>query len=256
MHNKVYAIGFFVAVLLLSLPESAMAQQAEAQKTISVSSTGVVKAKPDVSVIMLEVRATAPLAKDALQECTQRAHDVAAKLRQTGLKDDTFRFSGIQFSPAGGGRVVYPGGQRTTGFDVYQLLQVQIRDISPAKPDELNARVSSLLDDLSKAGASVLSSGISQVSLGGSSAVVFAVLEPDKYEKLAYESAIEKARSMGEEIAKKMGVKIVGINSVHSSMQPAVRNPYTTDLLDFAYYSTSSDEINIRSVVTVAFSFK
>lgn len=242
-----------IAVFLIALPNSAPAQQAEGPKTISISSSGVVKVNPDVCAILMEVRATAPLAKDALQECTQRVSDVSAKLRQLGLKDDSFRFSGIQYSPAGGGRMIYPGGQRSTGFDVYQYLRILIKDISKTKSAETSARVSSLLDELSKAGASVISTAVSQVSMGGSSGVVFAILEPEKYERQAYDAAIEKARTAAEEIAKKLGVKIAGINSVNSGMQSGVRNPYTTDLLDFAYYSTSPDEISVRSMVSVSF---
>lgn len=104
-----------IAVFLIALPNSAPAQQAEGPKTISISSSGVVKVNPDVCAILMEVRATAPLAKDALQECTQRVSDVSAKLRQLGLKDDSFRFSGIQYSPAGGGRMIYPGAKDPLG---------------------------------------------------------------------------------------------------------------------------------------------
>jgi len=256
MDRKSWLPVFGFAVLLGASSISAPAQQPEAPRTISVSAAGVVKASPDVCVILLEVRATSPLAKDALQECTQRVADVSAKLRQLGLKDDSFRFSGIQFSPAGGGRMIYPGGQRSTGFDVFQVLRIQIKDLSPAKSSEINARISALLDELSKAGASVLSPGISQMSMGGNSGVIFAVLEPEKYEKQAFEAAIERARSTAEEIAKKVGVKIAGINSINSGVQSQVRNPYTPDLLEFAYYSTSGDEINVRSMVSVSFSLK
>jgi uncharacterized protein YggE len=257
MAKQFWMPACLIAIIVAALPLASPAQQAEPPKGITISSTGVVKAIPDLCVIILEVRATSPLAKDALQECTQRVADVSAKLRQLGVKDDGFRFSGIQYSPAGGGRVIYPGGQRSTGFDVYQVLRVQIKEPSPAKAAEISARVSSLLDDLSKAGANVISPAISQMSMGGSSGVIFAVSEPDKYEKQAYDAAIERARAAAEEIAKKLGVKIAGINSVNTGMQSGViRNPYSTDTLEFPYYSTSPDEISIRSTVSVSFAIK
>lgn len=257
MDRRFYRFAFLIVIMLAALPNAAQAQQPElSPKVIQFSSTGVVKVMPDVCVIMLEVRTTAPLAKDALQECTQKVADVSAKLRQLGLKEDSYRFSGIQYSPAGGGRMIYPGGQRSTGFDVYQVLRIQLRDPSPAKAGEISVRVSSLLDELSKAGASVISPAISQVSMGGSSGVIFAVLEPEKYERQAYYAAIEKARSAAEEMAKKLGINIAGIHSISSGMQPPMRNPYVPDLIEFAYYSTSPDEISIRSTVSVSFSIK
>ncbi len=153
--------------------------------------------------------------------------------------------------------MVYPGGQRSTGFDVYQYLRILIKDPSPAKPAEISARVSSLLDELSKAGATVISPAYSQVSMGGSSGVAFAVMDPEKYEKQASSLAIERARATAEEVAKKLGAKITGINAVNTNLMQGgiARSPYTTtDLLDFAYYSTSPDEINIRATVNVSFS--
>jgi hypothetical protein len=47
-----------------------------------------------------------------------------------------------------------------------------------------------------------------------------------------------------------------GIDSVRSGIQSVARSPCTTDLLDFAYYSTSPDKISIRALVMVNFSFK
>jgi uncharacterized protein YggE len=149
---------------------------------------------------------------------------------------------------------------RPTGFDVTRSFQVMVKDIDPARTDELNARISSLLDDLSRAGASIMTSAISSASLGGYSAVTFAVQDPAKYEKMAYEAAIDQARPVADEIAKKIGVKITGIDSVRSniqqSAQQAARSAYGLDSPDFAYYSNSPDEITIRVNAAVNYSVK
>ena len=260
MKNRLF-IGFLIVVIFAALPGFAAAQQEQATKTISVSSIGAAKAKPDITVVIMEVKATAPLAKDALQECTQRVNDIKAKLKAMGILDENVRFSGMQYAPAGSIRgVISTSMMRSTGFDVTSLFIVLVKDIDPAKTDELNARISSLLDELSKAGASVITSAISSISLGGSSAVSFAILDPDKYERQAYDTAIEKARPVADEIAKKMGVKITGIDSVRSSVQQssqqAARSAYGLDMPDFAYFSSSPDEITIRVNVTVNYSFK
>jgi hypothetical protein len=129
-------------------------------------------------------------------------------------------------------------------------------DFNPANPGDLNTKVASLLDEVSKAGASPMSPGISSVWLGGASALVFAIADADKYEKLVYESVIDKARPLAEEITQKMNVKITGISSVGSAIRPPLRNLYTTDLLGNTYYSTSPDEINAKANVTGLFSIK
>jgi uncharacterized protein YggE len=254
-------IGILITVICVALPGYAPAQQEQATKTISVSSIGTAKAKPDVTVVIMEIRATAPLAKDALQECTQRVNDIKAKLKALGIQDENVRFSGTQYAPAGSIRgVISTSMMRSTGFDVTNTFEVLVKDIDPSKADELNARVSSLLDELSKAGASVITSPISSISLGGNSAVSFAILNPDKYERQAYEAAIEKARPVADEIARKMGVQITGIDSVRSSVQQntqlVARSGYGLDMPDFAYFSSSPDEITIRANVTVSYTFK
>jgi hypothetical protein len=58
---------------------------------------------------------------------------------------------------------------------------------------------------------------ISSYSMGGMSVLAFTVKDPSAYEKQAYEQAIERARPIAEEIARRMKVQITGIDSVVSS---------------------------------------
>ena len=163
--KKLFFTGFLIAAVFFALPGFAPAQQEQATKTISISSIGTAKAKPDVTVVIMEIKTTAPLAKDALQELTQKVNDIQAKLKALGVKDEDVRFSGTQYAPAGSIRgVISSSMMRSTGFDVTKTFEVLVKDIDPAKTDELNSRVSSLLDELSKVGASVITSPISSIS--------------------------------------------------------------------------------------------
>jgi hypothetical protein len=60
--------------------------------------------------------------------------------------------------------------------------------------DEFNNKMSLLLDEMSKLGASASSVPIASISMGGASVFAFAVKAPAVYEKEAYVQAMEKAR--------------------------------------------------------------
>lgn len=242
-------------VALVGLICPVWADEEEDEKVIAVSSMGTVRALPDLAVILLEVRSTSPLAANALEENNNKRTAVMAKLGELGLEEDQIEFSANQFTPAGGGRYI-PGGQRPTGFDVYSTLQIQV-PIAGRGEEDLGIQIASVLDELSKAGASTLSRDISMYSLGDSSAVVFTLEDPGEQEKAAYEQAFSKARPVAEQIAQKMGVKIRGVQSVRSSMPRQPVRPYPTpSLLDFEHISTSPDELTIKANVTVNFSFQ
>jgi len=242
-----------LVVLLFMMVVSLAHGQDQAQKVISVSSVGTVKAKPDTAILLMEVRSTSPLASNALETNANKITAIKAKLNELQLEENRIEFSGDQFTPAGGGR--YFGGQRPTGFDVFNTLKIRI-PMSNKSLADLGTEIASLLDTMSKVGASVLSPDISRISLGGNSAVAFTLENSEKFEKKAYELAIAKARPVAEEIAKKMGVKITGIHSVLSRIPSTSIRPYATDILDSVHFSTSPDEITIKANVTVNFSFK
>ncbi len=231
--------------------------ETESARYISVSSSAKVKAQPDACVLMLEVRSTAPLASDALLQNAKKVTEVSARIRELGMKEEDIKWSGNQFTPAGGGRYYMPGGQRPTGFDVYNTLQVWMRNVSPANQEGLFKKVASTLDELGKIGANVMSYDISRISLGGASAVIFTLQHPEAYEKQAYEMAIERARPVAEDLAKKMGVQVTGVHSVQSSIPRLPERPYGGGTeLDFVHFSSSPGELIVKANMVVNFSFK
>jgi uncharacterized protein YggE len=230
--------------------------QPEFRNFISVSSTGKVKAKPDVCVAVLEVRSAAPLAADALQQNEKKASEVAAKLKELGVEGEGIRFSGNQFTPSGGGRVYMPGGQRPTGFEVYNVIEVRMKNPDLSNFEAISKKVATLLDELGKIGAGILPPDLSRFSMGGSSAVYFAVERAEEYEKQAYEKAIERARPIAEEIAKKMGVKVTGIHSVQSTGGVTAPRPPGGYEFEFSHFASSPEDLAVRATVVVNFSFK
>jgi uncharacterized protein YggE len=247
---------FFVVILLAAWGNRLAAQVAE-KPVISVNSVGKVTAKADLAIVFLNVRSTAPLAADALTQNDKKLEEVKARLAALGFKDDKVKFSGNRFAPAGGGVMIY-GGQRPTGFDVYNFVYVfldgpELRDVS-----QLNARVGNLLDELGKVGASPYDLPISRISMGGTSIVAFTVKEPSAYEKQASLQAMEMARPIAEDIARRMKVVITGVDSVTSTATPrvqeAIANPL--DELPYQYFSSSVEEVPIRVNLAVRYAFK
>jgi uncharacterized protein YggE len=248
---------YLLAAVLLAVCRGLSQAQVPEKLVVSVTSMGKATAKADLAIVFLTVRSTAPLAADALTQNNKKLEEVKARLAALGYKDDKIKFSGNRFAPAGGG--VYYGGQRPTGFDVYNFVDVfldgpELRDLN-----QLNARVSNLLDELGKVGASPYDLPISRVSMGGSSIVAFTVKDPSAYEKQASLQAMEAARSIAEDIARTMKAQITGIDSISSRAAPGVvQGPAASPLEDlpYQYYSSSVDEVPIRVTLAISYTIK
>jgi hypothetical protein len=228
--------------------------------TIGVNATGKASAKPDVAIVFLSVRSTAPLAADALDQNNKKIQDVKARLAALGYKDEQVKFTGNRFAPSGAG-IFYPGGQRPTGFDVYNNLYVYLDPALLNDIAQFNAQVSKLLDEISKVGATPNNTPISNLSMGGSSIVAFAVKDPAPYEKQAMLQALEKARSDADEIAARMKVQITGIESTSTTRSGrtgiiAGLQSSPLDDVPYEYFSSSMDEVPIRVSVNVRYTFK
>ena len=249
--------GLCVLAVLYALSGPTQLRAQENQKpAISVSSTGKVSAKPDLAVVFLNIKSTAPLAADALSQNSKKVEEAKSRLATIGYKDNQVKFSGNRFAPAGGG--MFYGGQRPTGFDVYNFVFVYVDGPELKDVNLLNSRVSAVLDEMGKVGASPSETPISRISLGGASVVAFTVKDPSAYEKEAYVQAIEKARPIADDIARRMKVQITGIDSVTSVEQARIQEqfPNPVDELPYQYFSSSTDEVPIRVSLTVRYSYK
>lgn len=244
-----------VVLVSLCVPTLLSAQEGQ-RPAISVNSTGKVSAKPDLAVVFLNIKSTAPLAADALSQNTKKVEEAKNRLAALGYKDDKVKFSGNRFAPAGGG--MFYGGQRPTGFDVYNFVLVYIDGPELKDINLLNSSVSTVLDEMSKVGASPNEAPISRVSLGGASVVAFTVKDPSTYEKEAYNQAMEKARPIADDIARRMKVQITGIDSVTSMAQGRIQEqfPNPVDELPYLYFSSSAEEVPVRVSLTIRYSYK
>jgi len=234
-------------------------QAQESQKpAISVASTGKATAKADLAIVFMTIHSSSPLAADALEQNNKKVQAVRDRLTALGYKEDKVKFSGNRFAPAGGPGFYYGGGQRPTGFDVSNNVFVYIEGPELSDLQQFNSRASSLLDELSKLGASPFEMPISRISMGGSSVVAFTVKDPSAFEKQAYQQAMEKSRPTADDIARRMKVQIIGIDSVTTMAEPRIQEQFANPLdeVPYRYLSSSLDEVPVRVSVTVRYSFK
>lgn len=248
---------FCTLVVLYALAGAALLKAQENQMpAISVSASGKVSAKPDLAVVFLNIKSTAPLAADALSQNSKKVEEAKSRLATLGYKDDQVKFAGNRFAPAGGG--MFYGGQRPTGFDVYNFVFVYMDCPGLKDVNLLNGKVSTVLDEMGKVGASPNETPISRVSLGGASVVAFTVKDPSAYEKEAYVQAMDKARPIADDIARRMKVQITGIESVTSVAQGRIQEQFANPLdeVPYQYFSSSMEEVPIRVSLTVRFTYK
>ena len=249
----------FVLICTGTLGFSAPQAQTNPRPTINVTADGKATAKADVAIVFMTVRSTSPLAADALEQNNKKVQDVKGRLTALGYKDEQVKFSGNRFAPSGGGMYIM-GGQRPTGFDVYNNVFIYIDPELLNDVTQFNARVSSLLDELSKAGASPSNTPLSTISMGGSSVVAFSVKDPAPYEKQASLQALEKARPLADEIARRMKVQITGIES--TTVSPTGRTDVERmaasplEEVPYQYVSSSIDEVPVRVRVDVHYTYK
>lgn len=249
------ALPCVLAVVALAAP--VVAQTPVPQPGISVSASGKVTARADLAIVFLSTRASSPLAADALDQNNKKVKEVQAKLASMGYREDQIHFSGNRFSPSGQG-VYYPGRERPTGFDVYNNLYIYLDGTDLKDIATFNAKVSTLLDELSKIGAGPSNMPISATSMGGASVVAFTVRSPAVYEKQAYQQAMDKAQPIAEDIGQRMKVKITGIEGVTSSSAARAVMGMATPLdeIPYDYLSSSFEEVPIRVSVNVRYSYK
>jgi len=229
----------------------------ERKPLITVTSSGKVTAKADVAVVFMTVHSTSPLAADALEQNNKKVQAVKDRLTALGYKEDAVKFSGNRFAPAGGG-VVYYGRERPTGFDVTNNLFIYLDGPELNDLQQFNTRVSGLLDELSKLGASPVEIPISRISMGGTSVVAFSVKDPSALEKQAYQKALEKARPVADDIARRMKVQITGIDSISATEQAQVQEQFANPLeeIPYRYLSSSLEEVPIRVNLMVHYTYK
>jgi uncharacterized protein YggE len=213
-------------------------EQVEQQvKTISVTGTGVVKAKPDRAVISLSVVTQADTAEKAVSENADKMDRVVKAVRAMGILENQTETSAYSLNPIW----EYPkeGSSRIVGYTCSNTVRVTVKDLN---------KVGGIIDAAVAAGANQVSSlqfTISEEAMRqlGLNALSLAVID---------------AASKASTIATAAGVTLVGPLSISlSGYSPYVRSyafesiagSLTTPIL-------SPEEVSVTVSVSAVYEFK
>ncbi|OGO77410.1 MAG: hypothetical protein A2Y23_08380 [Clostridiales bacterium GWB2_37_7] len=170
---------------LINFADTTQASQAQ-QKTISVSSEGSVKVKPDMAYINVGVQTENKSSKVAQQENATKMNQIMQVLKELKIAEPDIKTSQYTIYPI---ETYSQPDQRSyiTGYRVINTLEVTIKDIS---------KVGAVIDSVSANDANTVSN------------IRFTVADADKYYLQALENATGKAKAKAEVLAKQFGIKI------------------------------------------------
>jgi hypothetical protein len=169
-----------------------------ATNTITVSGMGEVFAVPDRAMFTVTVREEGAEVSDAQDKATKKINDIIAYLKDAGVEESDIKTINYNVNPkyeweqsaSCSSGYCPPGKQTLVGFEVWQMLEVKVKD--PKKAGEL-------LTGVGGKGASEVS-GLS-----------FTIEDEDTLKADAREMAIEEASEKAEQLAEQLGVDIVRV---------------------------------------------
>lgn len=210
------------------------------QKTISVSSEGTVKVKPDMAYINVGVQTENRSSKVAQQENATKMNKVMQVLKELKIADSDIKTSQYTIYPI---ETYSEKDQRSyvTGYRVINTLEITIRDIS---------KVGAAIDAVTANEANTVSN------------IRFTVADPDKYYLQALENATIKAKAKADVLAKQFGIKIglpSQINEAGGGYNPPIIYSSMDSIKSRAeaapMTSISSGELEIRASVGLVYTY-
>lgn len=213
--------------------------QAEQQaKTISVTGTGVVKAKPDRAVLSLSVVTQAESAGEAISENADKMDRVIKAIRNVGILENQTETSAYSLNPIW----EYPkegGSPRIVGYTCSNTLRVTVKNLDKVG-EVIDAAVAAGANQVSSLQFTISDEAMRQLGLN------------------ALSLAVKDAASKASIIATAAGVTLVGPVSISlSGYSPYVRS--------YAFESVSGitptpilspEEVSVTVSVTAVYEFK
>ncbi len=201
------SLSFFLSVFLIVLTayttvaiqnkikeREYIGQETEARNNITVSGTGKIYTKPNLALISFSVITEKESIGKAMEENTEKMNNIISEIKEEGIEEKDLKTTGYNIYP----RYEWyekteekPQGERVlVGYEVYQTLEVKIRDLG---------KIGNIIQKATEKGANKVSN------------LQFTVENEDEIKKQAREEAIKKAKDKAEEIASQLGVNLVKI---------------------------------------------
>lgn len=253
MNRLPFTPGLALSLLSLLCPLRAFAVSPDIQNhIITVNGEGDAAANPDLGIMVMTIRSTAPIAEEAVTENGRKAKAVESGLAALGYSSKAYKITSVTFGDAGGspdGIVAYQASQFVyVFFDAPDL-----RDAA-----KLTEKTAAVIEALRKAGAVPANFENPLFPPAQGALIVYTVKDPAAYERQALQKAIARAREAAQDVARGLGVQITGVRNVRTgySMGGAQYGSVALDGLSFSFYATKSDELRIRANATVEYDFK
>ena len=226
----------FILTLALLLPAFAMADVLAAEgATITVSGSASVTLKADYAQVSVGVSTIAPTVDEASRKNAEAIHAVIAALKEAGVQEDDIATSNYS---------VYAeydyssfGGQKLTGYNVSNQLDVIIRDME---------HIGATLDKATAAGANTIHS------------IQFLSTQADAAQDEAIVYAVQDAMRRAELLAKAAGLQLGSIVSISDSTTgySVVTRSYKSSMDLATGNSILPDDASVSASVTIVFELK
>ena len=225
-----------ILTLALLLPAFAMADVLAAEgATITVSGSASVTLKADYAQVSVGVSTKAPTVDEASRKNAEAIHAVIAALKEAGVQEDDIATSNYS---------VYAeydyssfGGQKLTGYNVSNQLDVIIRDME---------HIGATLDKATAAGANTIHS------------IQFLSTQADAAQDEAIVYAVQDAMRRAELLAKAAGLQLGSIVSISDSTTgySVVTRSYKSSMDLATGNSILPDDASVSASVTIVFELK
>lgn len=225
------------------------------------SSTGEAKilVKADVGVLLMSLRATAPLAADALRAVNDKAKMIAAALA-AARPAGTWRVTPPEILRAGG--PYYGPNQPTlTGYEALELVYVNFSAAEIADHGAMAATEARLVDELTRLGASTrLGQQPNGNQLGGDM-LIYALQDPSAARARAVATATAKAVARARAAAAALGEMLGPLRSVsvntggyaNGVVGGMIANSTAASYFPYTAYSLRPDAVEVTASVTVSY---
>lgn len=228
-----------ILTLALLLPAIALAEAsypAAEGATITVSGSASVTLKADYAQVTVGVSTSAKTVEEASAQNNAAIHTVIAALKEAGVKEDDIATS--NYSVHAEYDYSSFGGQKLTGYNVSNQLNVIIRDM---------AHIGATLDKATAAGANTIHS------------IQFLSTKADAAQDEATSYAVQDAIRRAGLLAKAAGLQLGSIVSISDSTSGWVvsTRTYKSNLaMDAASNSILPDDASVSASVTIVFELK
>lgn len=202
-------------------------------RTLVATGTARVRGVPDVLTMTIGITSRGSSVGDALDRNNQSVRKVMGVLREGGVDDEDVQTSDFSIGPVYDDR-----GTEITGYQVSNLVRVQLRDLDAA---------GDLIDRAAEAG------GDDAVMQG----VSFGFDDTSALVARARAEAVRRARTQAEQLADAAGVELVAVQTISESSiddGPVLAAPESSARADSVAIAPGSEELAVQ--VTVVYTIR